>query len=163
MAFQSLNTHHLKKHRFVNLLAGFSHSDNRLTMHLLSIERADWPKLHDMFKARDATAWQREFLVGFPVSVCASNLLLINICHDFVARIESRHVMKAKQALSVCWFVRLFRWKNCNFSREKIERNNRSTWHVFFLNDNVCFKSLFNYSTKSAVSFWKGICVFWNT
>ena len=40
---------------------------NVVTTHLLSIERADWPKLHDMFKARDANVWQREFPVGFPV------------------------------------------------------------------------------------------------
>ena len=31
----------------ISLLSG-------VTTHLLSIERADWPKLHDMFKARDA-------------------------------------------------------------------------------------------------------------
>ena len=50
-----------------------------ITTHLLSIERADWPMLHDMFKARDVKAWQREFPVGFLVWVCPSNLLLINI------------------------------------------------------------------------------------
>ena len=50
-----------------------------LTTYLLSIERAHWPKPHDMFKARDAKAWQRNFPVEFPVKVCASNLLLINI------------------------------------------------------------------------------------
>ena len=71
-----------------------------LTTHLLSIERADWPKPHDMFKARDAKAWQREFPVGSPV--CGSNLLLINIFLDIVARIESRCVIKAKHVLLVC-------------------------------------------------------------
>ena len=35
--------------------------------HLLSIERADWSKQPDVFKARDAKIWQREFPVGFPV------------------------------------------------------------------------------------------------
>ena len=35
---------------------------------------ADWSKLHDMFKARDATTWQHTFPVGFPVRVCALNL-----------------------------------------------------------------------------------------
>ena len=30
-----------------------------LTTHLLSVERADWLKLHDMFNARDAKSWQR--------------------------------------------------------------------------------------------------------
>ena len=44
-----------------------------LTMHLLSIERANRPKLHDMFNARDARVWQRAFPVGFPVRVSASN------------------------------------------------------------------------------------------
>ena len=68
-----------------------------ITTHLLSIERADWPKLHDMFKARDAKAWQREFPVGFPVRVRASSLLLTNIFLDIVARIESWCVIKAKE------------------------------------------------------------------
>ena len=31
-----------------------------LTTHLFSIEHADWLKLHDMFKARDAKSWQRQ-------------------------------------------------------------------------------------------------------
>ena len=73
-----------------------------LTTHLLSIERADWPKLHEMFKARDANVWQRQFPVGFPVEVSALNSLFINIFHDVVARIESRCVIKAKHVLLVC-------------------------------------------------------------
>ena len=73
-----------------------------LTTHLLSIERTDWPKLHDMFKACDANVWQREFLVGFPVEVSALNSLFINIYHDVVARIEIRCVIKAKHVLLVC-------------------------------------------------------------
>ena len=44
---------------------------NNLTTRLLSIERAHWPTLHDMFKAVDDKAWQREFPVEFPVKVCA--------------------------------------------------------------------------------------------
>ena len=44
-----------------------------------------------MFKARGAKAWQHEFPVGFPVRVCASNLLYINLFLDIVARIESRY------------------------------------------------------------------------
>ena len=74
----------------------------QLTMHLLSIERADWPKLHDMFEACDANVWQREFPVGFPVEVSDLNLLFINIFHDVVARIESRSMIKAKHVLLVC-------------------------------------------------------------
>ena len=77
-------------------------SSTGLTTHLLSIERADWPKLHDMFKARDAIVWQREFPVGFPVEVSALNSLVINIFHNVVARIESRCVIKAKHVLLVC-------------------------------------------------------------
>ena len=76
--------------------------DQSLTTHLLPIERADWPKLHDMFKAREAEAWQREFPVVFSVRVCDSNLLLINIFLDIVARIESRCVIKAKHVMLVC-------------------------------------------------------------
>ena len=73
-----------------------------LTTHLLSNELADWLKLRDMFKARDAKAWQREFPVEFPLKVCASNLLLINIFLDIVARIESRCMIKAKHVLLIC-------------------------------------------------------------
>ena len=73
-----------------------------LTIHLLSIERADRPKLHDMFKARDAKAWKREFPAEFPFRVCASNLLSINNFLNIVARIESRCVIKAKHLLLVC-------------------------------------------------------------
>ena len=74
----------------------------QVTTHLLSIERADWPNLHDMFKARDANVWQREFPVGFPVEVSALNSLFIYIFHDVVTRIESKCVIKAKHVLLVC-------------------------------------------------------------
>ena len=47
-----------------------------LTTHLLSIERADWPKLHDVFKARDAKAWQREFPVGIPVKTLCFKFII---------------------------------------------------------------------------------------
>ena len=70
--------------------------------HLLSIGRADWPKLHDMFKASDANVWQREFPVGFPIEVSAFNSIFINIFHDVVGRIESRCMIKAKHVLLVC-------------------------------------------------------------
>ena len=73
-----------------------------LTTHLLSIQSADRPKLHDMFKACDANVWQREFPVGFPVEVSALNSIFINIFHDVVACIGSRCVIKAKHVLLVC-------------------------------------------------------------
>ena len=47
--------------------------DWKITTHLFSIERADWPKLHDMFQARDAKAQYREFPLRFLVGFCASN------------------------------------------------------------------------------------------
>ena len=97
-----------------------------LTTHLISIKRADWPKLHDMSKTRDCKAWQRKFPVGYPVTICALNLLLINIFLDVVTRIGSRCVIKEKYVLLVCKFVRFFAGKtalalkrSCNFSREK--------------------------------------------
>ena len=89
----------------------WSYSVYCVTTHLLSIECADWPKLHDMLKARDAKAWQCEFPVRFPVRICASNLLSFNIFVDIVARIESRCVIKAKYVLLVCQFVRFFMGK----------------------------------------------------
>ena len=54
-----------------------------------------------MFKARDAKAEQCEFPVGFPVTVYASNLLLI-IFLDIAARVERKCVIKAKYVLFVC-------------------------------------------------------------
>ena len=81
-------------------------SDNVLTTHLLSVERVNWPKLHDMFKARDAKVWQREFPVWFLVEVSALNSTFIKIFHDLVARIESKCVIKTKHVLLVCSFVR---------------------------------------------------------
>ena len=63
-----------------------------ITTHMLSIERAGWPKLHDMFKARDAKTRQRKFPVGFPLSVWAITLLF-SIFHDVVANIESKCVI----------------------------------------------------------------------
>ena len=43
--------------RYINRLYDIeARSHGCLTTHLLSIERADWPKLHDVFKARDAKA-----------------------------------------------------------------------------------------------------------
>ena len=60
------------------------------------IERADWPKLHDIFKAGDSNVWQSKFPEGFPVEVSALNLLFINIFHDVVVRIESRCMIKAR-------------------------------------------------------------------
>ena len=64
---------------------------------LLSIEGVDWPKLHDMFKARDAKRWQREF----PDGICALNFYSFTF-HDAVAIIESRYVIQAKYVLLLC-------------------------------------------------------------
>ena len=86
------------KHIYINMLISIYMWLNPITMHLLSIKRAVWPKLHNMFKARDSKAWQREF----PVTICALNLLLINIFLDIVTRIESRCVIKAKHVSLVC-------------------------------------------------------------
>ena len=71
-------------------------------MHLISIERADWPKLYNLFKVCDTNVWQREFPVGFPLEVSALNSIFINIFHDVIARKESRCVIKAKRVLLVC-------------------------------------------------------------
>ena len=71
-----------------------------LTTHLLSIERADWPKLHDMLKACDAKAWQWEFPVWFP-SLCLEFVINQHLL-VIVARIEGRCMIKAKHVLLVC-------------------------------------------------------------
>ena len=102
-----------------------------VTTHLLSIERANWPKVHDMFKACDAKTWQHELPVGFQVRVCALNLLFINIFNDVFVCIESSCVIKAKHVLLAWEFVRFCTGKtalvlkcSCNFSHIK---SNEST------------------------------------
>ena len=72
-----------------------------VTTHMISIQRVDWTMQHEMFKARDAKAWQRKFLVEFSVRFCALNLLFNNIFHDVVSRVESRCVIEAKHVLLV--------------------------------------------------------------
>ena len=47
-----------------------------LTTHLLSIERADWSKQPEVFKARDAKIRKREFPVGFPVLTLCFELVI---------------------------------------------------------------------------------------
>ena len=49
------------------IICCWKHQELIITTHLLSIEHADWSKQLDVFKARDAKIWQREFPVGFPV------------------------------------------------------------------------------------------------
>ena len=93
-----------------------------MTTHLLSIERADWPKLHYMFKAPDANAWQREFQVGFPVEVSALNSLFVNIFHGVVARWKAD--AWSKQNMS-CWSVNSF-----DFALEKLH-SHRSARAIF--------------------------------
>ena len=67
---------------------------------LLSIERVDWPELHDMFKARDANTRQRQFpdfrLESVPC-ICDSPTLF----HDVDTPRDSRCVIKAKHVLLV--------------------------------------------------------------
>ena len=41
-------------------MVSVAHEEVKAT-HLLSIERADWSKLHDMFMERDSNVWQHEF------------------------------------------------------------------------------------------------------
>ena len=58
-----------------------------LTKYLLSIERTDWPKLDDMFEARDAKPYQPKFPVGFPVRVCALKKFIHHQFQNIAARI----------------------------------------------------------------------------
>ena len=61
--------------------------------------------LHDMFKTRDANAWQREFPVGFPVEASALNSIVINIFHDVVAHKNADAWLKQNMS---CWSVNSF-------------------------------------------------------
>ena len=103
-----------------------THSCNLITTHLLSIERVDWLKLHDMFNARDTKSKQWYFPVEFPVGVYALNSFFINIFYGVVARIESRCVIKSITCIVGLLIPSILRWKtalavkrSCNFSREK--------------------------------------------
>ena len=89
-----------------------------LTTHLLYIERVDWPKRHDMFKAHDANVWQHEIPVVFPVKASAFNSIFRNMFHDIVARTESRCVIKQNMS---CWSVNSF-----DFALEKLH----SSWNA---------------------------------
>ena len=129
--------------RSVSGLLSIWYPVSTLTTHLLSIEHADWLNLHDMFKARDAKSWQRWFPVGFPVRVCALNLLFINILYDIVARIESRYAIKMLKQNISCWSINSFdlslkklhsRWRARAIFPRKIERINRPTRHVLLQN-----------------------------
>ena len=63
----------------------------------VSIERADWPKLHDILKgARDATTRQCQILA----SVCAFVCHPSSFIRDAVTVIDTGHVITAKQAMS---------------------------------------------------------------
>ena len=114
-----------------------------ITTHLISFERADWPKLHDVFKVRDVQASQRNFSTWFPIKVCTLNLLFINVFRDAIVHIERRCVIKAKHVCrSVDWFD--FVLENCTRTESlvqcfprKIERVNRETRHVL-LHDMAC-------------------------
>ena len=66
--------------------------------------RTDWRKLHDMFKARDAKTWQSEIPILFSVTVCALNLLFINI---FTMLLVQKADAWLKQNMS-CGFVNSF-------------------------------------------------------
>ena len=103
----------------------------------VSIECADWPRLHDMFKARDANAWQREFPVGFPTEVSALYSLFINFVTILLLVWKAEAWLKQNMS---CWSVNSFdfaleklhsHWNARAIFPRKIERINRPTRHVF--------------------------------
>ena len=88
---------------------------HNITLHLLSIEHADWSKLQNLFKASDATTRQHQFLA----SPCA--FYSATFIHDGVTRIESRCVIKAKHDLATCRFIFIaLHRKNCIVSTEAL-------------------------------------------
>ena len=95
--------------RLWNFLWIKTYTTFNITVHVLSIERAGWPKLHDLFKARDATNRQRQL----PVSARAFYYFYSSApIHDVVACIKKTGV-GLKQNMS-CHRLNLFslRWKN---------------------------------------------------
>ena len=63
-----------------------------LTMHLLSIPHADWPKQHGMFKDHDITIIYCPFLIS----------LLTHLFMMLLLVIESRYELKANHVLPMC-------------------------------------------------------------
>ena len=126
------NTQHssVSLHKFENTGA-IPHNDAVLpdigiTEQLLSIQRADWPKLHDMFKARDSNTWQRQFPVEFPVQCFCLEFVI----HQRFSRrcCSYRRPMRDlnKTCLIGLLISSILRWKiafalkcSCTFSRTK--------------------------------------------
>ena len=81
-----------------------------LTTRSLSIERTDWPKLHDMSKACDANTSLRQF----PVGVCALYLLFSDIYSRccFPYRKQMRYWSKTYLAALLIRSRHKLRWKN---------------------------------------------------
>ena len=96
-------------------------------MHLLSIERDDLLKIHDMFKALDTSTRQRQL----PVKVCALYFFhWLTVIHDIVARIESKYVIK--QYMSWCTIISFsLRWQKC--TRTEAFVHYHRGWTPFYL------------------------------
>ena len=64
-----------------------------ISMHLIPIEGVDWPKLHNMFKTREATTSQRHL----PNSACAFHLLSTSIysrsCCSYTGVVKAKHAL----------------------------------------------------------------------
>ena len=76
--------YHRKDRSFVSTLDIYERvveqiSLTHATTHLFSIERVNWPQLHEIFKECDANTRQRQFPEVFLVRVCALYLLFVNI------------------------------------------------------------------------------------
>ena len=113
-----------------------NHRRIKMTTHLLSIKHADWPKLHDMCKARDANAWQRTFSVDLPLKflhwICYSSLFRMMLLHVLKADVWLKQIMPCSSADSFDFVLKITALAlkgSCIFPR-KIEPINRTTRHV---------------------------------
>ena len=141
-------------------------SENKITTHLYSIERADWSKPHDMFKARGQTTSTYGQL---PVRGLAECLLFIDISLRCFTRIEIIYVINAKDDLLFCQFVfiALENPHSCGrasaLTPAQLERINRPARHVKYnttmtrIEQSPNFKSAAHQKCVSGV-LWK-VCV----
>ena len=93
----------------------------------------DWPKIHDMFKPRDANTWQRKFPIGFPLGdfrveflpwICYSSTFSRYFCS------YGKQVINWSKTSLIALLIRsiLPRWKTALTLKRNFPAQNRTNW-----------------------------------